>query len=127
MVNGITIPKDHFVFGRVSLKGERLQVTIESLQYNTSIFQVDLTVYDMDGMEGIYIPGAIARDVAKSSADRSVQSLGVTTLDDSWSSQAVGAGIEASKTLFSKKVKLVKVSVKAGYQVLLYDEKTNKK
>ncbi|MXN91741.1 conjugative transposon protein TraM [Flavobacterium sp. Sd200] len=127
MVNGVTIPKDHFVFGTVSLKGERLTVTIESLQYDTSIFQVDLAVYDMDGMEGIYVPGAIARDVAKSSADRSVQSLGVTTIDDSWSSQAMGAGIEAGKTLFSKKVKLVKVVVKAGYQVLLYDEKANKK
>lgn len=127
IVNGITIPKDHFVFGTVSLKGERLSVSIESLQYNTSIFQVDLTVYDMDGMEGIYVPGAIARDVAKSSADRSVQSLGVTTIDDSWSTQAVGAGIEAGKTLFSKNVKLVKVVVKAGYRVLLYDEKANKK
>lgn len=127
MVNGITIPKEHFVFGTVSLKGERLSVTIKSLQYNTSIFQVDLTVYDTDGMEGIYVPGAIARDVAKSSADRSVQSLGVTTIDDSWSTQIVGAGIEAGKTLFSKKVKLVKVVVKAGYRVLLYDEKANKK
>ncbi|ALM50168.1 hypothetical protein AMR72_15460 [Flavobacterium psychrophilum] len=127
MINGIAIPKDHFIFGTVSLKGERLTVNIESLQYDTSIFQVDLTVYDMDGMEGIYIPGAIARDVAKSSADRSVQSLGVSTIDDSWSSQAMGAGIEAGKTLFSKKAKLVKVMVKAGYQVLLYDEKANKK
>jgi hypothetical protein len=37
--------------------------------------------------------------------------------------QATSAGIEAAKTLFSKKVKLIKVTVKAGYQVLLYDEK----
>lgn len=126
MVNGVQIPQGHFVFGAVSLKGERLTIRVESLQYENSIFQVDLSVYDMDGMEGIYIPGAIARDVAKSSADRSVQSLGVTTIDDSWSSQATGAGIEAAKTLFSKKVKLIKVNVKAGYQVLLYDEKNVK-
>jgi hypothetical protein len=32
-------------------------------------------------------------------------------------------GIEAAKSLLSKKVKLIKVVVKAGYQVLLYDEK----
>ncbi|MFP5439100.1 MAG: conjugative transposon protein TraM [Bacteroidia bacterium] len=126
MVNGVQIPQGHFVFGAVSLKGERLTIRIESLRYENSIFQVDLSVYDMDGMEGIYIPGAIARDVAKSSADRSMQSMGVTTIDDSWSSQAAGAGIEAAKTLFSKKVKLIKVNVKAGYQVLLYDEKTVK-
>jgi hypothetical protein len=43
-------------------------------------------------------------------------------LDDSWGAQAAGVGIEAAKTLFSKKAKLIKVVVKAGYQVLLHDE-----
>lgn len=37
--------------------------------------------------------------------------------------QAAGMGVEAAKTLLSKKVKLIKVAVKAGYKVLLYDEK----
>ena len=61
--------------------------------------------------------------MAKASADRSIQTLGVTSLSDSWGAQAVGVGVEAAKGLFSKKVKLIKVVVKAGYQVLLYDEK----
>jgi len=122
-INGLLIPKDNFLFGTASLKGERLSVSINSLRYNNSLFPVDLSVYDMDGLEGIYIPGAISRDVAKASADRSVQSMGVMTMSDSWEAQAAGAGIEASKSLFSKKVKLVKVTVKAGYQVLLKDSK----
>ena len=87
------------------------------------MFPVELTVYDLDGLHGIYMPGAINREVAKASADRSVQTLGVPSLDDSWGAQAAGVGIEAAKTLFSKKAKLVKVVVKAGYQVLLRDEK----
>jgi len=37
--------------------------------------------------------------------------------------QAASAGIETARDLISKKVKLVKVTVKAGYQVLLRDEK----
>ena len=60
--------------------------------------------------------------MAKATADRSVQTLGVTSLDDSWGAQAAGVGIEAAKTLLSKKAKLIKVVVKAGYQVLLHDE-----
>ncbi|PWA10473.1 conjugative transposon protein TraM [Flavobacterium laiguense] len=122
-INGIKIPKDNFLFGVASLKGERLTITINSLRYNNSLFPVDLSVYDMDGLIGIYIPGAISRDVAKSSADRSMQTLGVSSLDDSWGTQAAGVGIEAAKSLLSKSVKLVKVVVKAGYQVLLRDEK----
>ena len=77
--------------------------------------------------EAGHIPGAINRDVAKASADRSLQTLGVASLDDSWGAQAAGAGIEAAKSLLSKKVKLVKVVVKAGYMVLLRDENQKQK
>ena len=123
LLQGTIIPKNTFLYGMASLKGERLEVKINNIQYRNSIFPVELTVYDMDGIDGIYIPGAINRDVAKSSADRSIQTLGLTGLTDSWGAQAAGMGIEAAKSLMSKKVKLIKVVVKAGYQVLLYDEK----
>jgi conjugative transposon TraM protein len=121
-VNGIMIPKDNFLFGVAALKGERLTVKISSLRYGNSIFPVELSVYDMDGLEGIYIPGAINREVAKTAADRSMQTLGVASLDESWGAQAAGASIEAAKSLLSKKVKQVKVMVKSGYQVLVRDE-----
>lgn len=126
-INGIRIPKNNFLFGTASLKGERLNININSIRYNNSLFPVDLSVYDMDGLVGIYIPGSISRDVAKASADRSMQTLGVASLDDSWGAQAAGAGIEAAKSLLSKKVKLVKVVLKAGYKVLLHDEKQKQK
>jgi conjugative transposon TraM protein len=122
-ISGVKIPKNNFLFGTASLKGERLTININSIKYNNSLFPVDLSVYDMDGLIGIYIPGAINRDFAKASADRSMQTLGVANLDDSWGAQAAGAGIEAAKSLLSKKVKMIKVIVKAGYQVLLRDEK----
>lgn len=122
-INGVRIPKDNFIYGIASLRGERLSIKITSVRYNNSLFPVELAVYDMDGLDGIYIPGAITRDVAKQSADRSMQTIGLTSLDPSWGAQAASAGIEAAKTLFSKKVKLIKVTVKAGYQVLLRDEK----
>lgn len=122
-INGVHIPKGNFLYGITSLKGERLNVEINSIRYNNSLFPVELSVYDMDGLDGIYIPGAITRDVAKQSADRSMQTLGLTTLDPSWQAQAAGAGIEAAKTLFSRKVKLVKVQVKAGYRVLLRNDR----
>ena len=122
-INGVEIPKNNFLFGIASLQGERLVIKINSIRYKNALFPVDLTVYDLDGLHGIYMPGAINREVAKALADRSVQTLGVASLDDSWGAQAAGVGIEAAKTLFSKKAKLVKVVVKAGYQVLLRDEK----
>ena len=122
-INGMLITKDNFLFGEATLNGERLEIKIGSIRYQNSLFPVQLSVYDMDGMNGIYIPGAITRDVAKQSADRAIQGIGLTTMDPSLGAQAASAGIEAARDLISKKVKLVKVTVKAGYQVLLRDEK----
>ncbi|RYJ44312.1 conjugative transposon protein TraM [Flavobacterium beibuense] len=126
-INGTKIPKNVFIYGTCSLKGERLEVNIPSIRYNNTLFPVELSIYDLDGLSGIFIPGAITRDVAKASADRSMQTLGVSALEDSWEAQAAGAGFEAAKSLFSKKVKQVKVVLKAGYQVLLRDEKQKDK
>lgn len=123
MINGIVIPKDNFLFGVASLDGERLKVKITSIRYGSSLYPVELQAYDLDGLDGIYIPGAITRDVAKQSADRSLQTFGMTSLDPSFGAQAAGAGIEAVKSLVRKKVKLVKVAVKSGYRLLLRDEK----
>ena len=123
VINGVQVPKNSFLFGMASLNGERLGITIQNIVYNNSLYPVELSVYDLDGLDGIYIPGAITRDVAKQSADRSMQNIGISSIDPSWGAQAASAGIEAAKTLFSKKVTLVKVTVKAGYQVLLRDEK----
>jgi conjugative transposon TraM protein len=121
-VNGILIPKDHFLFGLGSLDGERLRTEINSIRYGGSLFPVKLVVYDLDGLEGIYMPGAISRDVAKQSVDNGLQNLELTTLNPSIAAQATTTGINAAKSLLSKKTKLIKVTVKAGYKVLLKDK-----
>jgi uncharacterized protein YwlG (UPF0340 family) len=78
-------------------------------------------VYDQDGIEGIYIPGALSRDVGKQSSDRMIQSVNVPIIDQSVGAQAASAGIEVAKTFLGRKAKLIQVSVKAGYRVLLKD------
>ena len=123
VINGTSLAKNNLLYGLVSLTGERMNVMINSLRYNNSIYPVALQVYDMDGLPGIRIPGAISREVAKESADQAVSGIGMTTLDPSIGAQAANAGIQAVKTLFSRKVKLVRVSIPSGYQVYLKNVK----
>jgi len=113
-----------FMYGKVSLNQERLRVNIESIRSNNSILPVDLSVYDIDGIEGIYIPGALSRDVGKQSSDRAIQSVNIPMIDPSIGAQAASAGIEAAKSFLGRKAKLIQVSVKAGYRVLLKDANT---
>ncbi len=121
-INGILIPKGNPVNGTASLNNERLEVVINSIRYKNTLFPVKLELYDMDGLPGIYVPGSISRDVAKNSADNSLQLMELTTLDPSLKAQAAAAGINTVKSLMSRKVKQVKVMVKEGYKVLLKDK-----
>lgn len=125
-IAGCRVPAGQFVYGQATLNGERLQVSIASIGYRDRILPVSLVVYDMDGMAGINIPGAITRDVAKRSAAQSMQGLGsVNTLNPSAGAQAVTAGLQMAQNLVGKTAKLVRVTVNAGYGVLLVD--TNQK
>jgi conjugative transposon TraM protein len=122
-INGHFISKNQFIYGTASLSNERLKIQLSSIRSGQNILPVSLEVFDMDGLAGIYIPGSINRDVAKQSTDQAIGSMNLATLDPSIGAQAAGAGIQAAKTLLSRKVKLVKVTVKAGYKVLLKDSK----
>lgn len=120
-VNGKMIPKGSFVYGTCALNNERLDIKIASIRYLNNILPVALTVYDLDGMEGLYVPGSIGRDAAKNGVGDAVQSMQIMSMDQSVGTQAASAGVEAAKGLFNHKVKQIKVKVKAGYEVLLKD------
>lgn len=120
-INGRRIPKGQFVFGVCAINGERLTIEIGSIRTGNFLLPIAMSVYDLDGMEGIYIPGAITREAAKQASDEAMQNVQLMSLDPSLAAQAATAGIEATKGLLSKKAKLVKVTVKAGYRILLKD------
>jgi len=120
-IKGRLIPKDQFIYGVCAINGERLTVEVGSIRTGNSLLPVSLEVYDLDGLPGIYIPGAITRDAAKQASDNALQNIQLMSLDPSIGAQAAAAGVEAAKGLFSKKAKMIKVTVKAGYQVFLVD------
>ncbi|MEJ7691578.1 conjugative transposon protein TraM [Daejeonella sp.] len=120
-VAGRLIPKNEFVYGIAAVEGERLKIEITTLRYRNAILPVALSAYDLDGLEGLYIPGAITRDAIKSGTEEAIQSLQILSMDPSVSAQVAGAGIQAAKGLFGKKAKQVRVKIKAGYKLLLRD------
>ena len=110
-----------FVFGNSSIDNERLQVAVSSIQFQHHLYPVALTVFDMDGLAGINIPGSAGREVIKQSTDQGIQSIGGLSFDPSLKAQAAAAGVNAAKSLLGKSVKRLRVTIKAGYMLLLKD------
>jgi len=118
-IGDAVVPAGEMVYGTVSVNADRLIVHVGALRKGRSLYATDWQVVDLDGLPGIHIPGLLGRDVAKQSADQGVSGLNVLTLDPGLGAQAAGAGIQAAKSFLGRKVREVRVTVKAGYQVLL--------
>ena len=114
------IPANSFIYGPATIAGERVNIQLTNATYNGKIFPLALKVYDAtDGLEGIYVPGMITRDVVKENMSQSVGGLNIGTLDPSLGAQAAAAGIETAKNLLSRKIRLVKATLKEGHLVIL--------
>ena len=124
-VSGREIPRNALVVGTAKLQGERLAVVISSLEYRGNIIPVELSVYDTDGQAGIFIPGSMERSAAKEIAANMGTSVGssvnISTDAKAQLASDLGKGlIQGTSQYFAKKMRAVKVHLKAGYKVLLY-------
>ena len=125
LVSGREIPRNALVVGTAKLQGERLSIVISSLEYRGSIIPVELSVYDTDGQAGIFIPGSMERSAAKEIVANMGTSVGssvnISTDAGAQLASDLGKGlIQGTSQYFAGKMRTVKVHLKAGYKVLLY-------
>lgn len=118
-LKGILVPRGSYVFASCQVVNQRLLLHIATVRLGTSLVPVDLSVYDMDGMEGIPAPSAVMGEALRSGSDNAVSGLQLLSMDSGIGAQAASAGVEAAKTIFSKKVHVIRVKLRDGYPVLL--------
>ena len=127
-VSGRVIPRNTLLVGAARLQGERLGIGITSLEHGGSIIPVELEVYDSDGQAGIFIPGSMEIDAAKEIGANMGSSLGssinISTDAGAQLASDLGRGaIQGISQYISKRMRTIKVHLKSGYRVLLYQEK----
>ncbi len=123
-VGTILIPTNAIVSGTARIQGERMGITVNSLEYDGLILPVDLTVYDTDGQRGIYIPNTGTVNAAKEIVANMGTSAGTSiSLTSNASQQLVAdlgrSAIQGTSQYMAKKLREVKVNLKAGYKILL--------
>lgn len=124
IAGNIRIPANTILVGACRIGNERMEVTINSIHYAGNIIPVELQVYDLDGQRGISVPGSDEINAAKEIASQMAQSAGssITITDDAGSQFAADMGkslIQGASQYVSKKMSVVKVTLKANYQLLL--------
>ena len=118
------IPRNSLLSGTARIQGERLQITISSIEHKGSILSVEIAVFDTDGQRGIFIPNAHELNAGKEIIANMGTSAGTSiNLSSDAGEQFIadmGRGaIQGVSQFFSRKMREVKVNLKAGYRVLL--------
>lgn len=121
-INGQSIPKNSFIYGVCQIKNERLLIEITQLPVENSFVPVKLTICDLDGLEGLYVPDNAARKVYQEvGASTNTSSLmGVTNNPLTYT--GIRAADRAAQTML-KRVRLKKVTVKKNTLVYIINQK----
>ena len=124
----ITVPENSLVTGAAVIQGERLDILISSIEYAGNIIPVQLATYDIDGQKGIFVPGSETRNAAKDAAGTVSESMGNSVSFARSAGQQVVMDLtrgvmQGGTRLIAGRVRAVKVTLKAGYKVLLVTKK----
>ena len=124
LIGTTLIPRNTMISGEVKIQGDRLDISIQSLEYLGIIIPVELTVYDTDGQEGIFIPGSLEINAFKEMAGNIGSNLGSSVSFNQSASQQLVSGlgkgfIQSGSQYLSKKFQTITIKLKAGYKVLL--------
>jgi conjugative transposon TraM protein len=126
-VGRMPVRENTLLSGFAKIQGERLQITVTSMEYNGNIIPVEMSVYDTDGQRGIFIPDTKTVNAAKEIAANMGTNVGtsISLSSDAGEQFAADMGrsvVQGVSQFFSKKMREVKVNLKAGYRVFLLPE-----
>jgi conjugative transposon TraM protein len=119
-----TIPKGTIVTANAKFQGGRLQLKITSIELEGNIIPVDITIYDIDGQQGLYVPYSPEMNALTEMAGNMSQTSGTSVMLTQSAGQQVAADlsrgvVQGISGYFAQKVRTPKVTLKAGHQVFL--------
>jgi len=75
IVKGVKLKKGTYLYGTVTGFGQqRVMADITSILVKDKFLKIHLTVYDLDGMQGFYVPESAFRDMMKNAGSAAMQS-----------------------------------------------------
>ena len=125
-INESVVKRGSYLYATVSgFSSGRVKGNISSILVDDELVKVSLSLYDTDGMEGLYVPNSQFRETSKDVASGAMSgsmSMNTGTYGNSlaqWGMQAVNNAYQKTSNAISKAIKKNKVKLKYGTFVYL--------
>lgn len=132
-VGDLVLHKGAYLYATMSGFGsQRVKGTVKSVLLDDEIIKINLSIYDTDGLEGLYVPSSSFRETTKDVASGAMSgniSMTNTASGNSlaqWGMQAAQNAYQKTTNAISKSIKKNKVHLKYGTFVYLINGKETK-
>lgn len=134
-IDGHVLKRGAYLYAIMSgFPSQRVKGTVSSVMVDDEIVKVSLSLYDTDGLEGLYVPSSSFRETSKDVASGAVGNT--MTINDGtssgntlsqWGMQTLQNAYQKTSNAISKAIKKNKVKLKYGTFVYVINskEKTN--
>ena len=132
-IGEMVVKKGAYLYAIMSgFSSQRVKGTVKSVLVDDEIVKINLSLYDTDGMEGLYVPSSQFRETTKDVASGAVTGnvdMNTTNTGSSfsqWGMQTVQNACQKTSNAIGKAIKKNKVKLKYGTFVYLINSKETK-
>lgn len=129
-IGSVVMSKGSYIYAIMSGFGsQRVKGSVKSLLYKDELIKVSLSIYDTDGLEGLYVPSSSFRETSKEVASSAMSgniSMNQGSYDNSlaqWGMQAIQNAYQRTTNAISKSIKKNSAKLKYGTFVYLVNGK----
>jgi conjugative transposon TraM protein len=129
-INGVMLSKGSYMYATMSGFGsQRVKGNVKSLMVDDELVKVNLTIYDTDGLEGLYVPSSSFRETSKDiasgamSSNMSINNGSYSNSFTQWGMQAIQNAYQQTSNAISKAIRKNKATLKYGTFVYLVNSR----
>lgn len=133
-INDVVMKKGSYLYCTMSGFGsQRVKGKIESILVGDELYKVSLSIFDTDGLEGLYVPQSQFRETAKDVGSQALNGsmnindgMNTSTSVTQWAATAMQQAYQRTSQAIAKAIKKNKVRLKYGTQVFLVNGQQKK-
>jgi len=122
------IKKNTYLYALISgFNGQRVTLSVKSIVYQDKILPVKLEVYDLDGLEGLYVPESAFRDFTKDASTNVIQGVDMQNSSNSFVMSAAGQLFQSTSSAIAGMIRKNKAKIKYNSYLYLIDNQAQQK
>ena len=133
-INEHVVKRGSYLYATMSgFSSQRVKGSINSIMVDDELVKVNLSLYDTDGLEGLYVPSSQFRETSKDvasgavSGNMNMNTSGTGSSFSQWGMQAVQNAYQKTSNAIGKAIKKNKVKLKYGTFVYIINSKESNK